>query len=143
MNGEQEFIKKSYRSVALAWIIAMSWCIAFQKPWIALNITFGTALGTALLITYDRVIRAAFVPGKTGAKRALLKLALVKYPLIGIILYCLVRWDRFHFLAFCGGIILVHFAIVAKLASRKLVRRPQSVEVSLPAAGSLPDGKES
>ena len=142
MNGEQELIKKTYRSVALAWIIAMSWCIAFQKPWIALNITFGTALGTALLVTYDRVIRAAFVPGKTGAKRALVKLALVKYPLIGIILYWLVRWDRFHFLAFCGGIILVHFAIVAKLAGIRLMGKERSGR-SLPASAGSVDSKES
>ena len=142
MNGKQEFIKKSYRSITLAWIIAMSWCIAFQKPWIALNITLGTALGTAVLVTYDWVIRAAFVPGKTRPKRALVKLALVKYPLIGIILYWLVRWDRFHFLAFCGGIILVHFAIVAKLAGIRLREKERSGR-SLPASAGSVDSKES
>lgn len=142
MNGEQEFIKKTYRSVALAWIIAMSWCIALQRPWIALNVTLGAALGTAVLVTYDLVIRAAFVPGKTGAKRALLKLALVKYPLIGIILYWLVRWDRLHFLAFCGGVVLVHFAVFAKLAGIRLMEKERSGR-SLSAQADSVDSKES
>jgi len=140
MNGE-DLIAKSYRSIALAWIIAVSWCIALCKPWIALSITVGAALGMAVLLTFDLVVRRAFVPGAARPGRALLKLALLKYPLIGIILYWLVRWNRFDPLAFCGGIVLVHFAVLVKAMGIRFVGNRESGAPPR-AASTAPGGKE-
>lgn len=123
MNGETNLIRKSYRSVAIAWVTAMVWCIALMKPWIGLSITLGTLVMTAVLISYDYVVRRVFVPGATGSNRALLKLALIKYPVIGLMLYLLVHWGRFNAPAFCGGIVLVHFAIVCKVIGIGMVER--------------------
>ena len=120
---DEQFISKVYRSITLTWVVAAAWALAFQKPWIGLSITLGMALGTAVLFTFERIITRAVVPGAVKAKRALLKLALVKYPLIGAVLYALVRWDRFSPVAFCGGILLVHFAIFAKYAGIKIMER--------------------
>ena len=140
MNGE-DLIAKSYRSIALAWIIAASWCIALRKPWIGLSITLGAALGTAVLLTFELVVRRAFVPGAAKPGRALVKLALLKYPLIGIILYWLVRWNRFDALAFCGGIVLVHIAVLAKAMGIRLARSRESI--APPRAVGVVDDKES
>jgi hypothetical protein len=120
---EEQFVRKTYRSIALAWVIAMTWTLALGRPWIALSITVGTVLGTAVLATYDHVVRKAFVPGAARPGRALLKLGLVKYPLIGAILYAIVRWDKISLPALCGGIVLVHLAILAKLAGIRMVER--------------------
>jgi hypothetical protein len=120
---DDHFIDKLYRSIVLAWVIAMVWALGLRQPWVALSITLGTALGTAVLATYHWTIRRAFVPGARKPGRALLKMGLVKYPVIGIILYMLVRWDRINILAFCGGIVLVHAAILLKLASIRLMER--------------------
>jgi hypothetical protein len=135
MNGETNLITKSYRSAAIAWVVAMIWCIALMKPWIGLSITLGTLLMTAVLISYDYVVRRAFVPGAAGANRALLKLALIKYPVIGLMLYLLVHWGRFNALAFCGGIVLVHFAIVCKVIGINMVERAEK-RAQLGAAGT-------
>ena len=136
---DEQFIKKAYRSIALTWLIAATWALVLQRPWIALSITFGMLLGTAVLVTYDWVVRKAFVPGAAKPHRALLKLGLVKYPLIGVMLYGLVRWDKINLLAFCGGIALVHFAMFAKLAGMKMVERRRSPDVP----GSALNGEES
>lgn len=140
---DEGFIKKVYRSIALAWAIAMTWSLAFQKPWIALSITLGTALGTAVLATYEWVIERAFVPGVAKPRRALLRLGLVKYPLICAMLYWLVRWDRVSLPAFCGGIFLVHFAIFAKCVGIEMVNRSGRQDTHAVIRGSIARGKES
>ena len=140
---DEQFVTRVYRSIALVWFVAVTWALAFQRPWIALSITLGMALGTAVLFTYDWVIRKAFVPGAAKPGRALLKLGLVKYPLIGAMLYALVRWDRINLLAFCGGIFLVHVAIFAKLAGIKLVERWQAGKASTAMSDSAARHKES
>lgn len=120
---DQDFIKRTYRSVVIAWIIAMSWSLAFQKPWIALSITLGTILGTAILASFEWLVRRTFIPGAKSPSRALVKYSLLKYPLFGLALYWLVRWDRISLPAFCGGIVLVHFAILMKMMGKRLVER--------------------
>ena len=35
------------------WVTAMAWTIGFGKPWIALSITLGMMLGTAVLWSFD------------------------------------------------------------------------------------------
>lgn len=123
MSASTNLIGKSYRSIAITWAIAMFWCIYLMKPWIALNITLGTLLMTAVLVSLDLAVRRAFVPGATSANRALLKWSLVKYPVVGFLLYLLVHWGRFNAPAFAGGVVLVHFAIVCKAIGINLVER--------------------
>ena len=116
---------KIYRSIILAWIIAMSWTIAFQKPWIALSITLGTVLSTASLVVLQLVVKKAFVPGFKKPVKRLMLVAVVKYILIGILLYFVVRWDRISLPAFCGGIFLVHFALLARQIGVQLAEHLQ------------------
>ncbi len=140
---DERFVKKVYRSVVLAWVTAMTWTLAFQKPWIALSITLGVVLGTAVLASYDLAVRKAFVPGTAKPARALLKLGLVKYPAIGMILYGLVRWDSINLPAFCGGIMLVHFAIFAKFAGVKMMERRKALTASAGISDPVVPSKES
>jgi len=101
----------------------MMWALGLGKPWIALSITLGMALSTAVLAGFDWIVHRAFVPDARSAGRALLKFSLLKYPLICAGLYWLVRWDKVSLFAFCGGMALVHFAIVAKVMGIRLVER--------------------
>lgn len=113
-----------YGSVAITWLIAMVWSLfAFQKSWIALSISLGMILGTAILASFDWFVRRTFVPGAKSAVGPLVKFGLLKYPLICLALYWLVRWDKVNLPAFCGGIVLVHFAIVMKMMGIRLVER--------------------
>jgi hypothetical protein len=101
----------------------MVWAIGLGKPWIALSITLGMLLGTAIMASFDWLIHRAVVPGAKSPGRALLKFSLLKYPLFCVGLYWLVRWDKVSLLAFCGGMVLVHFAIIAKMMGIRLVER--------------------
>ena len=123
MIYDTDLVKKAYKSIIYVWIIAMSWALVFQKPWIALSITLGTLVGTGVLASYDWLIRRTFKPGAKEPARVLLKLSLIKFPLIGALLFFLVRWDRANLPAFCGGIVLVHFAIIAKMIGIRLVEQ--------------------
>lgn len=120
---DEQFIKKVYKSSAIAWGIAMFWTLAFGKPWIALSITMGTAVALAGLASFEKVVRTAFKPGAKQPKKALIRLAFIKYPLLGILLYAIVRWNKINLLAFCGGIVLVHIAMLAKMAGIRLVEK--------------------
>lgn len=123
MIGSLDSIHKVYRSVAITWATAMIWALGLGRPWIALSITLGMALSTAVLAGFDWVVHRAFVPDARSAGRALFKFSLLKYPLIGVGLYWLVRWDRVSLFAFCGGIALVHLAIIARMMGIALVER--------------------
>ena len=138
---DERFIKKIYRSVALAWAIAMIWSLVLQKPWIALSITIGTAVATASLAASEAVIEKAFVPGAMKPSRMLIKLGLVKYPLICGVLYALSRWDRISLAAFCGGVALVSFAIVAKVMGIEMMERRAACGTGLPSGGSVISSK--
>ena len=140
---DEQFVRKVYRSIALAWMIAMTWALALQKPWIALSITLGMALGTGVLASYEWIIRKAFVPGAAKPGRALLKVGLIKLPLIGAMLYGLVRWDSISLPAFCGGILLVHLAIFAKVAGIRMVERRSERGSTTAISDSVIRSKES
>ena len=101
----------------------MVWAIGLGKPWIALSITLGMVLGTAILASFDWIVHRAFVPDAKSPGRALLKFSLLKYPLFCAALFWLVRWNRVNLLAFCGGMVLVHFAIIAKMMGIRLAER--------------------
>ncbi|MHB1459532.1 MAG: hypothetical protein ACYC0V_21685, partial [Armatimonadota bacterium] len=91
---DNNLVRKIYPSIGWAWAIAMTWCLMLQKPWIALSITFGTILGTAVLISYDIVIRKVIIPGAKSLSKTFLALALIKYPLMGIYVYLLIKWGK-------------------------------------------------
>lgn len=120
---DSNLIRKIYPSIGWAWAIAMTWCLMLKKPWVALSITFGTILGTAVFMSYDMVVRKVIVPGAQSFRKPLLVLALIKYPLMGLYVYLLVKWGRIDMLAFCGGVTLVYIAMLAKVAGIRMMER--------------------
>lgn len=120
---DKDLIRKIYPSIAWAWAIAMTWCLILQKPMIALSITLGVILGTAILASFDIAVRKAFVPGAKNPGKSLLVLALVKYPLIGAYIYVVIRWGKVNMMAFCGGALLVNLAMFAKIAGVRMMER--------------------
>jgi hypothetical protein len=108
------------------WAIAIMWSMAYGRIWVAISITLGILLGTGILATYHLAIRRIVVPGAKNPGRRLLKVAIVKYLVVIIGLYFLVRWPRLNVIAFLGGIALTHFALLAKLAGIKFMERRKS-----------------
>lgn len=140
---DEALVSKSYRSILFAWAISIVWALAYQKTMVAVNITLGTVLGTVVLATYDVGIRRILVPGAQRPGRAIAALMFVKYVLIGFVLYRLVRWEGANLMAFCGGIVLVHAAIFAKLAGLRIVEKQNSNQVLAEKDLSAISGKES
>lgn len=134
---DEHFVKKVYRTIIYTWALAVVWSVALGELWIALSITLGVILSTVVLATYDVVIRRLFTPGTNKPRFTLIIVIAVKYVFIGIALYFLVRWQKIDLLAFCGGVFLVHLAILAKLAGVKIVERREQRKRD-DASGSIP-----
>ncbi|MGB9588928.1 MAG: ATP synthase subunit I [Armatimonadota bacterium] len=117
------FGKKPYRSIVLAWIIAISWALAFQKPWIALSVTLGAALTTVSLAVLQWVVESTFVPGSRKPMKRLAAMGTIKYVVLGTLLYAIVRCDQINLPAFVGGVLLVHFAIISRFVGIRLTER--------------------
>jgi hypothetical protein len=120
---DEALISKTYRTILFTWAIAMAWALAYQKLFIAINITIGVITGTASLYSFDVFVRRVFVPGAVKPRPKLLLFTLAKYVCIAIMLYWLVHWRNANLMAFCGGIVLVHFALFAKMAGINIAER--------------------
>lgn len=108
-------LKKIYRSIILAWVIAVTWAMALNKPWIGLSLTTGVMVGAGIFASYERAIRKYFVPQKKNLTSTIFKLVLIKYPIICTLIYGLLKWEQVSIPAFCGGIVIVHFAVMVKV----------------------------
>lgn len=120
---DEQFIGRIYRSIILIWIIAVTWALAFQKFWIAVNITQGVLAGTLIIASNGWVASQLFKQSVHKPARLFAKIWLIKYPAMIVLLYLLVRWNKFNALAFCGGVALVYLAIVLKALGIMLVEQ--------------------
>lgn len=116
-------IGRIYRSIALTWAIAVTWACAFQKPWIALSLTIGTLMGTAILASNSWIFPRILRQGVANPTRKLAKIWLLKYPVMAGALYLVLRLDGISVLALCGGVVLVHLAIVLRTLGAMMVNR--------------------
>lgn len=98
---------------------------SYGLGWAILPLITGTALASGLLYGWERFIRTAFTPQKVAKARekrkdrrwAIVGFALVKYPLVGLLMWFLVRlWDQRQLIAFVSGFILLHVVIVLRAA---------------------------
>jgi len=120
---DERFITKVYRTIAYTWALVMMWAAAYGAIWIAVNITIGTLTGIAVLATYQVSVKRVLTVGAKKPKKALFLLIFLKYFFATILLYFLCKWHRFEPIAFVGGVVLTHFAIVAKALGIRLQER--------------------
>lgn len=111
---DELFVRRSYRSIALLWITAITWAVALGRPWIALSITLGALLGTAILASNSWFFSRTLGREMPKPTRRLARLWLLKYPMMAVLLYLILRWRQVDVFALCGGVVLVHLAIVLK-----------------------------
>lgn len=127
---EKNLIRKIYISIVWAWAIAMIWCLALQKFWIAVSITSGMILGTAVVTSFDVIIRKIVKQGEKNTKNKFVAAALIKYPLIALYIYLMVKWNRTNIIAFCTGVLIVNLAIIAKAAGIYMMMKRNSIEAA-------------
>ena len=130
---DTEFVGRTYRSAGFVtgfvlFVLASYGQFAVMAPFAA-----GALLGAVLLYVMDRMVRALFTPEraravkktrKGGPERALLGLALVKYPLVALLIWAVTRfWSQQEVLAFAGGFILFHTVIGLRGVGHYFVER--------------------
>jgi len=120
-NG-RGFVRRALRSTAIIGLLAALVLASYGQFWAIGPFTAGLALSGILLWALDLFVRGLLTP--VTARRALAKgkgirgpillFSLIKYPLVGLLLYVAVRvWrgDLHRAAAFLSGFILLHLVI--------------------------------
>ena len=131
---DEGFVRRTYRSAAVVTGIVLFLLASYDQFDMLLPVLLGAVLGVTLLYSLDIFVRRAFTLERAfavkkkvkgaGAGRALLALALVKYPLVALLIWAVTRlWEPRHVVAFAGGFILIQAVIALRGAGRFLVER--------------------
>jgi hypothetical protein len=128
------FVRRTIRTAAVVAGIVVLVLLSYGQLWAVGPFLGGIALSSVLLYLWDVFVRSLLNPDiirKSGGKRkgrlaAIIGFSLIKYPLVGLLLYMAVRmWggDPHRALAFLGGFILLHVVIGLRAVSRALLDR--------------------
>lgn len=126
------------RAYLLATLRATAWAagtvvfllIGYGQAWAVVPMLDGLILGIVLLLGLDIFVRRVFQPGlweknaAAGRRRgAFLLFALVKYPMVGTLIWWIVRhWEPRAVMAFAGGFILLQAVIGLRAVGRALTQ---------------------
>ncbi len=111
---DEGFIRRTYRTSAWVLLLTVLYLMgfgAFQAAW---SVAAGTGLALLVLFAFEWVVRGLFAPGRRPPNWLMLQVALVKLPLLSLVLYLVVHSGWFHLGAFAGGVALVHAVIFLK-----------------------------
>ena len=143
-----DFVRRTYRSALWVSAFVLFVLASYGQFWALLPVAAGMGLGLALLRTLEWLVRGLFTPErarearrnaakKGGPKGALVMAALVKYPLVALVLWAVTRfWDPREILAFVGGFVLLQAVIVLRGVGSYLVERMKDNDARRP----LPEG---
>lgn len=135
-------MRRTYRSVAYVTAFVLFVLASYGQFWALLPALAGSLFGALLLWGMEVFVRGVFTPERArearkspiakGSRRALLGLALVKYPLIALALWAATRaWGEREIVAFAGGFTLIPVVIGLRGAGRFLTdRQNKDVDVS-------------
>jgi hypothetical protein len=140
--GEQDpdgrrYVAKTLRVTAVVTIVVALTLASYGQNWAILPVIAGAALAGLLLYGWERFVRTAFSPEAVKAARengrdrrwAIAGFALVKYPLVALLIWFLVQiWDQRQLMAFVGGVILLHVVIALRAAGSAFRRDTNSKE---------------
>lgn len=127
------FLQRTYRSAALVTGFVLVTLVGYAQYWAVWPVAAGALLSLMMLYGLDVLIRGVLTPqraaqakkvGRAGAGSLFLPVALVKYPLVALVVWAVVRWGELRQVAvFAGGFVLVHAVIGLRAASLLLLNR--------------------
>ena len=135
MNETREYIQKTLRAAGILAACATLCLANFGLPWAILPLLAGLALAVVLLLGWWGFIqslvqaaqKAVGVGEKEKSQRKMrttalfLLFALVKYPLVGALIWWLTRiWATRELAAFVIGFLLLHAAIALRAVGKLL-----------------------
>jgi hypothetical protein len=128
-----EYLNQTLRMTGYLLAFVLMLLIHFGQSWAMLPLVAGTGLAVILLLVWSgfvqRVIRpSASIEEKNGAEkrmqRSFLLLALIKYPLVSVLIWFLTRrWDNASLMVFVGGILLLHAVITLRAVGKLLTEQ--------------------
>lgn len=126
---DEGFLQRTYPSSAFLAGFAALYVWSHGWAWAALPLLMGAALGVALLYVAEANVRQIFTAGtgsnaakKSRIRRVLLGVGLIKYGLVAVAAWAMVRYGSLAEVgAFAGGFSLVQIGIAFRVLSRCLV----------------------
>ncbi|MGI6294771.1 MAG: hypothetical protein ACOX3G_01660 [Armatimonadota bacterium] len=118
-NGIDEgFIRRVYITSGYVWTFGLlaSWSVSGWRA--ALGWTVGSALSVGLLRAIEWFVRSAIRPGHKGARKQLLIVAIIHWPVLVAVLaggLWLAQGNFPYIVAFCVGLVLTQIIIVLKV----------------------------
>ena len=137
MNGDvdRQYVVRTVRSAGMVATFAVMILLSYGQGWAVPPYLIGFALSVVLLVLMDGFIRNIFSPerlgqggGEAGRERRkqfglvwFVAFALVKYPLVALLFYFLVRaWDIRYIMAMTVGFLTLHLVMGMRAMGRAL-----------------------
>ncbi len=130
-NDGKGYVLKTLRSTAVVAVLVALTLASYGLNALIAPFMSGVLLGAVLLWGLDKFVRGVFAPEKVRARKksgtdgrwALLAFALIKYPLVGVLLWLVVRaWghETARIMAFAGGFILLQVIIALRAVGKAI-----------------------
>ena len=132
----ENYVLRTLRSTAIVALIVALTLASYGHAALIAPFSVGVLLAGGLLWGLEKFVRGVFAPEKVRAQKkagrdgrgGLLLFALIKYPLVGVLLWVVVRaWghDMARMMAFVGGFILLQL-VIALRAVGKILTTPKT-----------------
>jgi small-conductance mechanosensitive channel len=138
MAEERGYVRRTLRSTLILTGFVVFVLASYTQWWAIVPFLMGVLVASLLLWSLDRFIRAVFTPERVrenkekkgrGTTGAVILFALIKYPLVAIVLWWVARhWDINRVAAFVGGFTLLFLVIAMRAVSKMLFVTPQSTK---------------
>ena len=112
-------------ATAILGFVIVNFLVGYKQGWAVGAFSVGLVLGIGLWYVNCLFVRAYLVPQKSSTKppkkRAMTLFALVKSPLVAVIIWALVRLgETKHLIAFVGGYLILQVVVVIRSMSAAL-----------------------
>jgi hypothetical protein len=123
------FLKRVYRTSMAVWLFSLLWCWAFRSLTGAVGVTLGFGISLGSLMLLERLVTVLFTPETAGRSnrvmRKLLAVALVKYAVIGLILWVTLRFGWANPIGIIVGVGLPQVVIFLKALGKAIDFGPE------------------
>ena len=135
MNDTHEYVAKTLRATGILVVMMVAVLVNFGLPWAIVPALAGLALAVVLLLGWWAFIRSQVATYRPEAKKSAVKarqrrrfllLAMVKYPLVGILICWLTRvWSANELAAFVAGFSFLTLVIASRAVGKLLTERDE------------------
>lgn len=138
---ERGYLFRTLRSTAFVATFVMLVLAAYGLTRLVAPFAVGVGLASVLLWGLNLFVRNIFTPKPRGLsdeekkkgdrkKAGLIALALVKYPLVGLLIWAIVRaWghDTARMIAFVGGFLVLQIVIALRAVAKAVTTKPDKL----------------